>query len=65
MYNQSLIDSIISKIDAKINLVVLNHLDESNSFSFESALFRVCFLIAIAAIVTGIAVNLHYHNLFY
>lgn len=65
MYKQTFIESIVAQIDTKINRVVLSHVSESNSFDFEANLFRVCFLMAIAAIVTGIVVNLHYHNLFY
>lgn len=61
MYNQSLIESIISKIDLKINLIVLNHVSESDSFDFESTLFRIFFITAVVAIVTGIVVNFFSH----
>lgn len=58
-------NKIVSQIDTKINQAVLSHVSESNSFSFETTLFKICFIVAIATIVTGITVNLYYHNLFY
>lgn len=58
MERQSLTDSILSKIDAKINLIVLNHVSESDSFDFESTLFKVFFITAVVAIVTGVTVDL-------
>lgn len=50
MYNENFLDSIISKIDVKINRAV-------NEDS-ETALFTVCFFAAMTAIITGVAVDL-------
>lgn len=58
-------NKIVSQIDTKINQAVLSHLDESSGFGFETTLFKVCLFTAVVAIVTGVTVNLHYHNLFY
>lgn len=58
-------NKIIAQIDTKINRAVLSHVTENDSFGLEATLFKICFFTAVTAIMAGVAVNLHYHNLFY
>jgi len=55
MYNQTFLDKIVSQSRLKINQIAFSNLD---------ILFAICFVTAVATIVTGITVNLYCHNLF-
>lgn len=56
MYNETFLNKIVSQSSYKINHIALSKLD---------VIFVICLVTTTAAIITGIAINIHYHNLFY
>ena len=55
MYYETFLTKILAQFSCKINQIAISRLD---------AIFAICFVMAVTTIVTGIAINLHYHNLF-